>query len=144
MDLNEFILTFFRDNVTAEVNSIPKEKLDVDAYPHSKSTELNEIKSQTALKLPDAMEQFEKACTSFDSLYSHDLKGWVDRMPKVETNSNLEQTTEKLRKLLSNVHEETEAISIIRASCNGIAVKSRQLDTLLSQPRSADNLADIR
>ena len=126
------------------MNSIPKEKLDVDTSQHFKSTELNEIKSQSVPKLPDAMEQFEKACTSFDSLYSHDLKGWVDRMPKVETNSNLEQTTEKLRKLLSNIHEETEAISTIRASCNGIAVKSRQLDTLLSQPRSADNIADIR
>lgn len=126
------------------MNSIPKEKLDVDSSPHFKSTELNETKSQSVPKLPDAMEQFEKACTSFDSLYSHDLKGWVDRMPKVETNSNLEQTTEKLRKLLSNIHDETEEISTIRASCNGIAVKSKQLDTLLSQPRSAEHLADIR
>ena len=86
------------------------------------------------------MNQLEKSCTSFDHLYSHDLKGWVDRMPKVETNSDLEQTTEKLRKQLSRINGKTEAISTIRTAYNGIVSKSRQLDSVLSQPKAANYL----
>ena len=125
------------------MNSIPKEDLKSD---HNKevfvSNDLIAENKNCIPNLSDAMDKLELVCTSFDSLYAHDLKGWVDRMPKVETNSNLEQKTETLKNLLFNMHEKTKAISTIRASCNGIASKSRQLDTILSNPKPAKCLSD--
>ena len=82
-------------------------------------------------KLSEAMERMETTCTSFINLYIHDLKGWVDRTPTVETNSKLEQTTKELSQVLSNIHETTASISTIRSSCTGIASKSRELDEYL-------------
>ena len=79
-------------------------------------------------KLSEAMERMETTCSSFKHLYIHDLKGWVDRTPTVETNSKLEQTTKELCQVLSNIHETTASISTIRSSCNGISSKSRELD----------------
>ena len=107
-----------------------------------KSTEKILSEKNCTPKLSDAMKQLETSCTTFDNLYLHDLKGWVDRMPNVETNSDLEQTTEKLRKQLSIIHGKTDAIATIRSACNGIASKSRQLDSVLSQPKAAKYLTD--
>ena len=134
-----------RDNVVAEVHSIPKEELSVeDDKKGSTSTDQIITNEDCLPKLSDAMDQLQSACTSFDSLYSNDLKGWVNRMPKVVTNSNLEQKTEDLKRLLSSISEKTNAISTIRASCNGIASKSRQLDSILCQPKTNKCLTDTR
>ena len=93
----------------------------------------NDTNSDNVTQLSEAMTRMETTCTNFKKLYAHDLKGWVDRTPEVETNADLEHTTKELSQVLSNIHETSEAISIIRSSCNGIASKSRELDEYLIQ-----------
>ena len=115
-----------------------------DDKEDSKSTDQIIANEDCLPKLSDAMDQLQSACTSFDSLYSNDLKGWVNRMPKVETKSNLEEKTEDLKNLLSSISEKTNAISTIRASCNGIASKSRQLDSMLCKTKTNKCLTDTR
>ena len=95
----------------------------------------NNSEQSDTINVSDAVKCMETACADFKNLYLHDLQGWVDRTPKVETNTRLEQTTEELSQVLSNIYRRTEANNTIRSSVNGIASKSRELDSYLHNSR---------
>ena len=127
------IYKFYRDNVVAEASSLQESNLS-DNFNKSHRVQCNENDARQldeTTKLSDVMKNMKNTCTSFENLYLSDLQGWVNRTPKVETNSELEQTTKELSILLANIHERTDAISTIRSSLNSISSKSRELDSYL-------------
>lgn len=132
-NFNAIELQTIRDNVVAEASSLQESNLS-DNFNKSHRVQCNENDARQldeTTKLSDVMKNMENTCTSFKNLYLNDLQGWVNRTPKVETNSELEQTTKELSILLANIHERTDAISTIRSSLNSISSKSRELDSYL-------------
>ena len=74
------------------------------------------------------MQKLEKSASDFKDIYMYDFQSWVDRAPKVETNAELEESANRLHKVLSNMSQKANSVNAIRSSVHDITTTIRELE----------------